>query len=296
MSQDRLQRKPLLYPLKLERQDRCCLINLLSILEGRHPKWTSADCCDKIEAALEYVCKHAPDSHSGSVHWIGGRDDDEKGWGKRDPSGKEIIAVYPGRFQPMGKHHKATYDWMVKEFGEENSFIVTGDKVRPDSPLTFAEKQQVAQAMGIPAPSIKKEKIVYSPPSFSFMEGRTPQNTAVIVVVGEKDMKPSFDPKKNKVMPPRFVQGKSLDAKNKKGEWKYYRTYDPGLSLEGFDQHGYIIVAPHQEFDIGGIEMSGTALRSALPTANDENFKDWLNISDPDTIKMLRTKLSDNKV
>lgn len=140
-----------------------------------------------------------------------------RGGVNREPSGKDIIAVYPGRFQPMGKHHKATYDWMVDKFGKENSFIVTGDKVRPDSPLTFAEKQQVAQAMDIPASSIKKEKIVYSPPSFSFMEGRNPQNTAVIVVVGEKDMKPSFDPKKNKVMPPRFVKGKSLDAKNKKG-------------------------------------------------------------------------------
>ena len=35
-----------------------------------------------------------------------------------------IIAVYPGRFQPMGRHHKATYDWMVSNFGPENSFIV----------------------------------------------------------------------------------------------------------------------------------------------------------------------------
>ena len=295
MSQDRLQEEPLLYPLKLGRRNQCCLIDLLSILEGHHQKCASANCCDKIEAALEHVYKHVSESYSAPVYWTGGNDD-EKGGVNREPSGKDIIAVYPGRFQPMGKHHKATYDWMVDKFGKENSFIVTGDTVRPDSPLTFAEKQQVAQAMGIPASSIKKEKIVYSPPSFSFMEGRNPQNTAVIVVVGEKDMKPSFDPKKNKVMPPRFVQGKSLDAKNKKGKWKYYRTYDPGLSLGGFDQHGYITVAPHQEFDVEGIEMSGTALRSALPTATDENFKDWLNISDPDTIKMLRTKLSDTKV
>ena len=52
-----------------------------------------------------------------------------------------IIAVYPGRFQPMGRHHKATYDWMVGSFGAENSFIVTSDKVvLPDSPFGFEEK------------------------------------------------------------------------------------------------------------------------------------------------------------
>jgi len=70
----------------------------------------------------------------------------------------------------MGKHHKATYDWMAKEFGEENSFIVTGDKVRPDSPLTFAEKQQVAQAMGIPG-FFNQKKNCLSP--LFFIYGRT---------------------------------------------------------------------------------------------------------------------------
>ena len=26
---------------------------------------------------------------------------------------KKIIAVYPGRFQPMGKHHAKVYDWLA---------------------------------------------------------------------------------------------------------------------------------------------------------------------------------------
>ena len=52
----------------------------------------------------------------------------------------KIVAVYPGRFQPMGKHHKATYDWMVANFGADNSFIITSDKVcLPDSPFCFDE-------------------------------------------------------------------------------------------------------------------------------------------------------------
>ena len=209
-----------------------------------------------------------------------------------DPSGKEIIAVYPGRYQPMGKHHKATYEWMVREFGENNSFIVTGDRVcLPDSPLCFDDKNKVAQAMGIPPYAIRQERIVYAPPSFSFMKEKDPQNTAVVVVVGEKDMKPSFDPKKNKIMPPRFVKGKTLDAIKDNGEYKYYRSYDPDIPLEGFEKHGYIIVAPHQEIDVGGEEMSGSLLRAHLPTASDESFDELLGISDPETIEMLRRKL-----
>ena len=209
-----------------------------------------------------------------------------------DPSGKEIIAVYPGRFQPMGKHHKAAYDWMVNEFGENNSFIVTGDRVcLPDSPLCFDDKNKVAQAMNIPPYAIRQERIVYAPATFSFMKGKDPQNTAVVVVVGEKDMKPSFDPKKNKVMPPRFVKGKTLDGIKVNGEYTYYRSYDPNMPLEGFDKHGYIIVAPHQELDVGGKEMSGSSLRDHLPTASDESFEELLGISDPETIDMLRRKL-----
>jgi len=79
MSQDRLQEEPLLYPLKLGRRNQCCLIDLLSILEGRYQKWGSDNCCDKIEATLEHVYKHVSESHSAPVYWTGGNDDEKGG-------------------------------------------------------------------------------------------------------------------------------------------------------------------------------------------------------------------------
>lgn len=210
----------------------------------------------------------------------GDESDEEKG--VVDPSGKEIIVVYPGRFQPMGKHHKATYEWMAAQFGVNNSFIVTSDKIAfPDSPLGFEDKRQIAQAMGIPAHAIRREKIVYAPRTFSFMKERDPENTAVVVVVGKKDMEDS----------PRF---KNLDGKTKSGKPAYYKTYYPQMPLEGFDKHGYIIVAPHQEIDVGGEEMSGTLLRKYLPTASDEMFEELLGINDLETIKLLKEKLGAN--
>lgn len=209
-----------------------------------------------------------------------------------DPSGKEIIAFYPGRFQPMGRHHKATYDWMVTQFGPENSFVVTSDKVcMPNSPLCFEDKKQIAAAMGIPESSIIKEKIVYAPASFSVMQGKNPEDYAIVVVVGEKDMKPSFDPKTGNVEKPRFVKGKSLDGFKADGSPKYFKSYVSGEPLEGFDKHGYVVVAPHQEIDLGGREMSGSSLRGYLPTATDKDYEEMLGITDQATIEMMRKKI-----
>ena len=90
----------------------------------------------------------------------------------------KIIAVYPGRFQPMGRHHKATYDWMVKSFGAANSFIITSDKVcLPDSPFCFDEKARIARAYNIPASAIKNERIVYAPVRYKFLENENIETT-----------------------------------------------------------------------------------------------------------------------
>ena len=209
-----------------------------------------------------------------------------------DSTEKEIIAVYPGRFQPMGKHHKATYDWMVSRFGEENSFVITSDKVcLPDSPFCFDDKKQIAKAMGIPESAISKEKIVYAPVTFSFMSNKNPEDYAVVVVIGEKDMKASFDPKTGKVEKPRFVKGKSLDGFRADGTPKYFKTYIPGEQLAGFNKHGYVIVAPHQDVDLSGREMSGSSLRNYLPNASDTEFDEILGITDAETVEMMRKKI-----
>ena len=55
---------------------------------------------------------------------------------------KHIIAIYPGRFQPFGKHHAAAFKWLQKEFGQANAYIVTSDKVDPPkSPFSFEDKK-----------------------------------------------------------------------------------------------------------------------------------------------------------
>ena len=63
---------------------------------------------------------------------------------------KTVIAIYPGRFQPMGKHHYDAYKWLASKFGKENTFIATSDKVDPPkSPLNYKEKKAIASKYGI---------------------------------------------------------------------------------------------------------------------------------------------------
>ncbi len=37
---------------------------------------------------------------------------------------KTVVAIYPGRFQPMGKHHVKAYKWLQSKFKDAFTEIV----------------------------------------------------------------------------------------------------------------------------------------------------------------------------
>ena len=50
---------------------------------------------------------------------------------------KNIVAIYPGRFQPMGAHHAKTYKWLKSKF--KDAYVATSGKVElPKSPFSFS--------------------------------------------------------------------------------------------------------------------------------------------------------------
>ena len=161
---------------------------------------------------------------------------------------KKIIAIYPGRFQPFGKHHAATFLWLQKQFGAANTYIVTSDKVElPKSPLNFKEKKAIIDMYGFGNKVIK----VKNPYKAEELLGKyDPDTTAVVFMVGDKDM--SDDP--------RFRVGKL-----KSGADSYFQKYDKNTPMMGYDKHGYLIIAPHISLNVPGYgEMSGTEIRIAL--------------------------------
>jgi hypothetical protein len=190
---------------------------------------------------------------------------------------KKIIAVYPGRFQPMGRHHYDAYKWLASKFGKDNTFIATSDKVDPPkSPLNFKEKKSIADKYGIGNHFVQ----VKNPYKAEEITAKyDPKNTALVFMVGEKDMRED----------PRF----SMKPK-KDGSPGYFKPYKGNENkLEGFDKHGYLVVAPHVSYDINGIgEMSGTNIRKALssPKSTPQQFKDIFGWYDPKIESMLKKK------
>ena len=174
------------------------------------------------------------------------------------------LYFYPGRFQPMGPHHAEVFFAIMYEYGEENSYIVTSNKVEQSkSPLNFEEKKSIMVAHGIPGDKI----IQVSNPYYAkeVLMDYDPSEVEAIYFVGAKDMAEN----------PRF----------KKTE---------GTTKEGYKWS--IEVAPHIEKDVEGEEMSGTTLRKTLASADEETFKDIMGFEDKDIFNLLKQKLNPKNI
>lgn len=187
---------------------------------------------------------------------------------------KQVIAIYPGRFQPMGRHHKMAYDWLAKQFGEKNTYIVTSDKTEPQkSPLNFAEKKQVINAHGIK--NIVKVRSPYLPTEL--LSKFDPKKTVVVYMVGEKDMG-------------RLSNFKRLMKYNKTTSIPYKDIQNP---------YAYYVYAPHVSVQIPSFgEMSGTNIRKALGDREaklselKQRFKDIMGWFDPKVFNTVIAKMN----
>ena len=194
--------------------------------------------------------------------------------------GKDLVVVYPGRFQPMGPHHAATYEALTQKFGADNVYVATSNVVKPpESPLNFDQKKDIMIKHGIPADKIVQTKNPYQ--AQELLSKFEPASTAVVFAVGKKDMLDS----------PRFA---NLGGTRKDGNPAYFRQFTADEDLAGFAQHGYVAVAPHVSLDVpGGGEMSGTTLRHALAQADPEMFQKIMKFFDQEIYDMLQNNLQE---
>ena len=154
---------------------------------------------------------------------------------------KTIVAIYPGRFQPMGKHHAEAYKWLKSKF--KDAYVATSDKVQlPKSPFSFNEKKKIISSYGIK--NVVKVKNPYQ--AQEILKNYDPETTAAVFMVGEKDQ--------------QRLGG------------KFFRPWK-GKAEVGYKEGAYTIIAPHVSLNVSGHgEMSGTAIRTALgtPTITDK--------------------------
>ena len=152
---------------------------------------------------------------------------------------EQKVVVYAGRFQPFHKGHYATYEHLVKQFGSSNVYIGTSNKTdNLKSPFKFKEKKMIMMKMfKIPSSKIVQIKNPYAPKEIIGKFNK--ETTAFVTVVGEKD---------------RY---------RLKG--KYFEPYHPDRIEKGYEDKGYVYVAPAQG---GGI--SGTEVRKTLSSGTEE--------------------------
>jgi len=194
---------------------------------------------------------------------------------------KTVIAIFPGRFQPFSRHHAAAFKWLESNFGAADTFIATTNTVAPPkSPLNFQEKKAIISKYGF-GNQVVQVKNPYKAEEIT--SKYDPKTTAVVFMVGQKDMQED----------PRFVIGKKKD-----GTDSYFRKYSKDTTMKPYTQHGYLIVAPHESFDIPGVgEMSGTNIRKALsmPTTASQykkNFEGVFGWWDEKLAKLMKQKFS----
>ena len=159
---------------------------------------------------------------------------------------KKTVVVYVGRFQPMHKGHFKTFQHLQKKFGKADVYIGTSNKTEKGrSPFNFKEKVKIMTTMfGIPKSKIVQVKNPYNPQEV--LKRFNKETTAFVTVVGQKDAS--------------------------RLSHKYFQKYD-GNPTEGYEDRGYLYVAPMQ-----GGAISGTEVRQGLSMGSDDQkekfFKD----------------------
>lgn len=182
---------------------------------------------------------------------------------------KELVIIFPGRFQPFGAHHKAVYDFLELKFGSGRVFLTSSNKVNTtDCPLNFEQKQKIAIHRGVPS-----NKFIYAASPYKPDELRSyfnPTSSVLIFVLGEKD-KDRFS----------FLK--------KDGTPSYFQPYTDDInSLDSFDKHAYVFIAPKIDLLLNEKELSGTALRNHLRNASQEEFEKQLGFFDLEIFKIFK--------
>jgi len=167
----------------------------------------------------------------------------------------EVLVIYPGRFQPFHKGHKAVFDHLNSKY--DNVYIATSDKVDPPrSPFSFEEKKKMMELTGMDTTNVVLTKSPYV--AMEITQNFDPENTVLLFAVSEKDMAED----------PRFAFKPKKD-----GSPSYFQNAMDG-NLQTMDKHGYILTVPTFNFDVLGQPMkSATEVRSSFASMDDKTKK-----------------------
>jgi len=154
------------------------------------------------------------------------------------------LVIYPGRFHPFHQGHMSSYDWLTRQFGEDNVYIASSNVQDPKtSPFEFSDKVKMATKLGVPASHLVNVKNPYQATEItSTLSDEEKANTALIFAVSAKDAERfNFAPKKDGS--PSYLQPV---PDNKKG-------------MQPMIKHGYVAITPTVNFQVKGVNANSAS-------------------------------------
>lgn len=153
---------------------------------------------------------------------------------------KDIVVLFPGKFNPMGIHQKEEYDRLCRKFGKENVYVITDDKVDIQRlPLSYDEKYAIMKRHGVK--NIIKSNTPYH--ATDVMEKFDGQDTVVIYALGKDDLS-------------KIRDFKRLTKYNNSSNLPYKDIQNPYV---------YYIISNHVSYDIPSFgEMTRETIHKAL--------------------------------
>ena len=179
----------------------------------------------------------------------------------------------------------ASYDWLTKQFGENNVYIASSNVQDPmTSPFEFSDKVKMATKLGVPASHVVNVKNPYQATEItSMLSDEEKANTALIFAVSAKDAERfNFAPKKDGS--PGYLQPV---PDNKKG-------------MKPMTKHGYIAITPTVNFQVKGADAnSASEIRKLYRDGNNidrlQIITDLYGVADPELKAVFDERLGVNE-
>jgi cytidyltransferase-like protein len=171
------------------------------------------------------------------------------------------LVIYPGRFHPFHLGHKASYDWLTQQFGENSVYVASSNKHNDeDSPFRYEDKVKMATKLGVPAGRIKQVKNPYQATEITkALSDQEKANTVLVFAVSAKDAQ-RFDYRPKANGSPAYLQPLPEDEKG----------------IKPMTQHGYVVVTPTVNFRVQGADANSASQIRKLYTAGNDNDRDQI--------------------
>ncbi len=171
------------------------------------------------------------------------------------------LVIYHGRFHPFHLGHKASYDWLTQQFGENSVYVASSGKQEAEtSPFAYADKVKMATKLGVPAGRIKQVKNPYQATEITkALSDQEKANTVLVFAVSAKDAQ-RFDYRPKANGSPAYLQPLPEDEKG----------------IKPMTQHGYVVVTPTVNFRVQGADANSASQIRKLYTAGNDNDRDQI--------------------